>query len=944
MFVALLFILVARAVLGQFSMSQNHPELKWMNFETDHFKIIYHQGIETIAHRVAVIAEQVYGPITRDLGVEPPQKSAIVVTDYLDYSNGLSTPLGHYIVLWTKSESKFTTGDENWLHGLVAHEFTHLVNFWAFRAFPGYWRELIALGLVPTWFLEGVAQFEAEKWCANRDMLLRVATYTDRLLPYKKLTGYIGTDHIGSRLVYEQGHSLIRFITAEFGDSALFKIIERFRSFPLSFNLALKRSIGLSENELFDAWKKRVDRHYNIVHANHAPVAHSGRTIATPFQAAHAARWSPDGAMVAIVAMADYDEQVPDLYISDSSSKTFQKIAGPFVNSFFSWSPDSKFIVYSQEHHAPNGSMYNDVFIYSVETGSTEQLTVGERATDPCWSPEGKKIAYSVHQGTRSNLAVLDLESRHREFITEFPDWVEVFTPSWSPTADTLAFSRFDEQGNRDIWIAASDGSFTQRLIDVSADDRFPAWSPDGKKLAFIAYQNGAPNLHLIRIESGEVIQLTDTPGGVFHPTWLPDGRHIGVTVFEHRDRTDIVVLPDDAPVMRPAPVVPIPFHTLKQPVPVDLTLPLAATSAGTASAPYRSLLNVRSQILLPYLDQDENGWQPGFLNLAADPLGKHWLQTTFSYRTRAHFSVSYTNVQFNPTIQVYAYKTTIDHGDFLRISNDEVLPLYENDWGGSVTLSWPINFGKSRLSNHLVWLRGTARHRTVINDNDYERANIARWALPFQGWINYATLGYSWATYRPDVSYELHPKTGAMLSVYAHRGDRRLGSDLVFSQIGGQATIRWEWPFPEHVIATRLGATFRDGDQPIQSRLALGSSAIRGLSTSQEGDQQVFSNLEYRFPLVRDIGLKIWILYFERMTGALFLDSGKAWGSYFATLNDGRKLRMDDVQWKHTTGIELRHRFYFLGKIPVIVHAGYALELARPEERSLYLRVGPVF
>jgi len=243
----LCFLSFPLQIFSQVSFSQNHPELNWQIFETDHFQIIFHQGIETIANEVAHIAEQVYNPITKDLGIEPLRKTPIVVTDYLDYSNGLATPLGHHITLWTQSYTKYTTGRLKWLQALVAHEFTHMVNFWAFRDFPGFWRELFALGMVPTWFLEGLAEYEAEPWCTHRDMLLRVVTYSRKILPYKKMTGFIGADAIDARLVYEQGHSIIRYIASRFGSEKIQLIIKNFRSLPFSFNLALKRSIGISE-------------------------------------------------------------------------------------------------------------------------------------------------------------------------------------------------------------------------------------------------------------------------------------------------------------------------------------------------------------------------------------------------------------------------------------------------------------------------------------------------------------------------------------------------------------------------------------------------------------------------------------------------------------------------------------------------------------------------
>ena len=944
---SLLLILISSATsYSQISFSQNHPELIWRSFETEHFQIIYHQPIDKIAKEVARIAEQIYHPITNDLGIEPPGKTTIIVTDYLDYSNGLSTPLGHYIVLWTKSYTKYTTGRLRWLQTLVAHEFTHTVNFWAFRDFPGFWRELLALGFVPTWFLEGLAEYEAEKWCAHRDMLLRVVAYHHKLVPYKKMTGFIGADQIEARLVYEQGHSLIRYITSRFGQEKLKEIIQKYRSFPLSFNLALKRSIGLSEKQLFNHWRKEIQAHYGQEYQKHKPVSQMGKVLETSFQGNYGARWSPHGSNIALVAIKEYDEHIRELYLLNRKTGKTKKIAGPYVNSFFSWAPNGKHIVFSQKHIVPSGAEINDLFLVNIKTGDITQLTTNERASDPHFSPDGKRIVFTKHQGTKSNLAILNIETDEIHLITDFPDWTEVFTPYWSPDGKKIVFSIFDTEGRREICMIDADGYHFTYLTSNPEDDRYPIWSPDGKKIAFISYRTGIPNLYLKDVSTGHLTQLTDTPGGVFNPAWLPDGNQIAVIAFEKRDQTEIIILPiDDQPAAKKSHqnMDSLQFHYQHSPILSAQTSPSSLINSFQSDTPYHSIRNIRSQILLPYIDQDEKGYQPGMLNLFADPLGKHTLITTLSYRTRLHFSIDYTNRQFSPTIGFTFNKSTIDHGGFLKLENNQILPLYEHYWTGSLSFLWRLNFGKSLLSNHFIWTRYNFSYRKIINRSDYQENNIPAWAMPFQGWINYLTLGYSWQSYRPDLAYDIHPKTGYVLSIYGYYADPILLSELKFRQFNVFGIFRQEL-FKEQVVAIRTGALFRTGDQPIQSRLGMGSETIRGLEYSRSGDRQIYANVEYRSSLLRDLGLKIWIVYFERVCAALFFDIGKAWGSYSQTFYNGDKIDFSDADWTYTAGAELRHRFYILGKIPVVVSAGYGTNLTDQKERNFFLKLGSIF
>jgi outer membrane protein assembly factor BamA len=248
-------------------------------------------------------------------------------------------------------------------------------------------------------------------------------------------------------------------------------------------------------------------------------------------------------------------------------------------------------------------------------------------------------------------------------------------------------------------------------------------------------------------------------------------------------------------------------------------------------------------------------------------------------------------------------------------------------------------------LSNHLLWLSSTFSYRNIINDADYENINASNWAYPLlQGWTNYLTLGYIWQTYRPDVSFDIHPKSGWWFNIYARHADRWLGSDLKFSQLGLTGVIRRELPFLEHVIAVRTSVNFRRGEQPVQNRLAIRDNVIRGISHSQEGDRQFYSNIEYRFPLFRDLGLKLWILYVEQFCGALFLDLGTAWGSDLVALDEIRQRSLGFVPWLKTTGLELRHRFWIFGKIPLVISGGYAIDPSKTEQPKIYFRIGSVY
>jgi Tol biopolymer transport system component len=96
--------------------------------------------------------------------------------------------------------------------------------------------------------------------------------------------------------------------------------------------------------------------------------------------------------------------------------------------------------------------------------------------------------------------------------------------PAWSPDGRKIAFES-QRDGNFEIYIMNSDGSGQTNLTHNPDEDRGPTWSPDGKKIAF---ERGRPrDIHVVNADGTGEVNLTRDPAWDFVPQWSPDGRRI---------------------------------------------------------------------------------------------------------------------------------------------------------------------------------------------------------------------------------------------------------------------------------------------------------------------------------------------------------------------------------------------------------------------------------
>ena len=579
---ALVLILTLSAAMVGPGLSQNHPELEWQVVETEHFRILYHQGLEGAAARTAQIAEAAYEPITKLYGYQPEDRVRIVLKDYDDYANGAAFFYHDTIEIWTTAlDHDFDLrGTSDWLRNVITHEFTHIISLGTARKgsqrvpalylqYFGYQREEnrpdILIGypdaiasypvmstVVPMWLAEGAAQYMAEgahqdRWDANRDMVLRAQVLAGKQLPFDQM-GVFGKHGFGNEYVYDHGYGLVRYIAETYGEkkiAELYRAASAWRS--LEIDGAFDKVLGKSVDEVYGDWVAAMRAGYQA-QVEGLGELNEGELVTDLGFSNLRPRLSPDGKKLAYLSTRKRQYGPHMLVVRDLESAEDEVVAFPVAASTVDWSADGQQLLFSRIDRADKyGSRQADIYEYDFavdepgflhdmlwtlpvmiagtapETPRIKQLSHGLRALYPTYSPDGEWIAFVQNQGTNNNLGMMRVDGTELRYLTDFQDGTQVYTPRFSPDGKQLAIS-ISRGGQRDIVVFGMGTEiYTGQVRMLAAAGPMLANGKEGlspQQLAGLAKQKKHPS-------SGGFREAIASPGTDRDPVWSADGNEI---------------------------------------------------------------------------------------------------------------------------------------------------------------------------------------------------------------------------------------------------------------------------------------------------------------------------------------------------------------------------------------------------------------------------------
>lgn len=124
-------------------------------------------------------------------------------------------------------------------------------------------------------------------------------------------------------------------------------------------------------------------------------------------------------------------------------------------------------------------------------------------------------------------LVITDADGENAQVVTQSGE--PLMAPAWSPDRRHIAYLAY-EKGRSVILIQSLDSGEARRLVAENGIKGAPAWSPDGNHMAVSLPLLGNTDLYVIDLRTGLRRQLTNHPAVEIEPSWSPDGKTVAYT------------------------------------------------------------------------------------------------------------------------------------------------------------------------------------------------------------------------------------------------------------------------------------------------------------------------------------------------------------------------------------------------------------------------------
>lgn len=556
----LLFFVSFITGFAQTVLENNPPSLSWHQINTPHFRILYPEGFELQAQRVAGNMERLYSAETRSL-TGRPFRTSVVLQSMAAQSNAFVSILPRRAEFFTMPAQNYNfIGNNDWLDLISAHELRHILQF--AHANRGMTRLLYFLGgnyglsvaasaAVPQWFWEGDAVATETALTTtgrgkipNFGLAFRTNLLEGREFNYHKQ--YLRSYKHFIPDEYVLGYHMVSYLRWKTGDPLVWDRITadawKWSLIPFTFSSAVRRETGMSVTRLYREMAKDLKTLWQVPDTlTETPARRVGSRKTKAYTDYLYPQVLRDGSVLAMKSGIGDIDQIVQLS-SDGEKKL--AVTGLLYETG-SISAGGTRVVWNEYRFDPRWRRKTATVIvgYDKKTNRMWNITgPRSRYAGAALSPDGTKIVSLLSDpGYRHSLVLLDVETGAtiRTFANPTNAFYSMFR--WSENGALIVSLKTTSEGKSVVSLDPATGAEKEILPPSNRNIGYPLLTE--RYLLYNAPANGIDNIEAYDLRTGVTRQLTESRYGSYNPELSSDGTQLYYN-RQGRNGMDVVTMP----------------------------------------------------------------------------------------------------------------------------------------------------------------------------------------------------------------------------------------------------------------------------------------------------------------------------------------------------------------------------------------------------------------